>query len=70
MTQDEKIVELAPAKNDHIVHTVRSGETLSSIAKKYGVTAQDLQAWNNNGNKRIYVGQRLNVKNAIERDER
>ena len=29
-----------------MTHTVRHGETLSSIAQKYGVTAQDIRRWN------------------------
>jgi membrane-bound lytic murein transglycosylase D len=32
-------------------YTVRRGETLSSIAKKFNVAASDLQRWNNLGNK-------------------
>lgn len=44
-------------------HTVRSGETLSSIATRYGVSASDLQAWNRISNaSHITVGQVLTVK--------
>lgn len=44
-------------------YTVKSGDTLSGIAKKYGTTVKQLQAWNDikNPNK-IYVGQKLRVK--------
>ncbi|MCA9492624.1 MAG: LysM peptidoglycan-binding domain-containing protein, partial [Myxococcales bacterium] len=46
-------------------HTVRSGETLSSIASRYGVRTSDLQRWNNIGNAgHIEVGQRLNVSGS------
>lgn len=44
-------------------HTVRSGETLSSIAARYGVRATDLQSWNRISNaSHITVGQVLTVK--------
>ena len=75
MVQSEKLVEVAPVEKDRIVHTVRSGETLSSIAREYGVTASDLQTWNNNGNRKINVGQRLIVfvpmeHNTMEQSEK
>lgn len=45
-----------------IVHTVRSGETLSHIASRYGVTTQTILAANDLINpNRLYVGQRLNI---------
>ena len=44
-------------------YTVKSGDTLSGIAKKYGTTVKKLQALNpsiSNPNK-IYVGQKIIV---------
>jgi LysM repeat protein len=32
---------------DLVTHRVRNGESLSVIARRYGVTVQDLQRWNN-----------------------
>ena len=43
-------------------HTVKSGDTLSAIAKKYGVTVANLKSWNNLKSDTIYVGQSLVVK--------
>ena len=44
------------------VYTVRAGDTLSSIAKKYNTTVAKLAAKNNIKNiNKIYVGQKLNV---------
>lgn len=41
-------------------HTVARGETLGTIAKRYGVTVKQIQAANNISNPdRIYVGQKL-----------
>lgn len=44
-------------------YTVKSGDTLSEIAEKYGTTAQNLADLNNLGNPNvIFVGQKLRVK--------
>lgn len=44
-------------------YTIKSGDTLSVIAKKYGTTVAQLQSWNSitNANK-IYTGQKIRVK--------
>jgi LysM repeat protein len=44
-----------------LYHRVRNGETLSSIASHYAVTAQDLKEWNSGMNPKIIAGQRLRV---------
>ena len=45
------------------IHTVKSGDVLSKIAKKYNTTVQKLQAANNikDANK-IYAGQKIKIK--------
>ncbi|MGO3197941.1 glucosaminidase domain-containing protein, partial [Vagococcus salmoninarum] len=43
-------------------HTVVSGDTLSGIARRYGVTVANLKSWNKLKNDLIIVGQRLQVK--------
>jgi len=50
-----------PAGKDRIVHTVRSGENLGVIAKRYGVTVNNLQSWNKLSGTKINVGQKLVV---------
>lgn len=42
-------------------HTVRNGEKLSTIARKYGVTVADLKSWNYIGKKGIRAGKKLVV---------
>ena len=43
-------------------YTVRSGDTLSTIASKMGCSVGDLQSWNNLRSSRIYAGQQLKVR--------
>ena len=43
-------------------HTVKKGETLSSIARKYGCTVNDLKKWNNLKGNNVKVGQKLKIK--------
>lgn len=51
------------------IHKVRSGESLTVIAKKYKVTFQQLKKWNKLKNDRIHPGQQIavyvNVKKKI-----
>lgn len=44
-------------------YTIKSGDTLSGIAKKYGTTVSQLQSWNGIKNANvIYAGQKIRVK--------
>lgn len=60
----KRVNELCGAKKPTTVyHTVKSGETLSGIASKYGTTYQKLAKINGIANpNKIYTGQRLRVK--------
>lgn len=50
-------------KTSKVYYTVKSGDTLSGIAKKYGTTVKQLATWNNIKNVNlIYVNQKLRVK--------
>lgn len=52
-----------PAPVDDIVYKVKSGDTLSAIAKRYGVTVADIQKRNNIANpNKIFPGQLLSIK--------
>ena len=42
-------------------HTVRMGERLSAIARKYGISVEDLKTWNDLGNKGAKSGRKLLV---------
>ncbi len=52
-----------PISREHrkTVHSVRSGENLGIIAKRYKCTVTDLREWNNLKKSRIYPGQKLFV---------
>ena len=43
------------------IHTVRKGETLSRVAKRYGCTPEDVKAWNHLKSVKLHSGQRLTV---------
>ena len=43
-------------------HVVKKGETLSSVARKYGCTVNDIKKWNGLKSNNIRVGQKLKIK--------
>lgn len=50
------------AGKEKTYHYVRSGDVLGKISERYGVSMNDLRAWNNiNSSNTIYVGQKLAV---------
>jgi N-acetylmuramoyl-L-alanine amidase len=64
-TKTEKISE-----KEYIYHTVKRGETLESIARRYGVSVSEIRKWNNLGKGKIRVGQRLIVGVKEGKEER
>jgi membrane-bound lytic murein transglycosylase D len=49
------------AKHIKVVYLVRSGDTLSSIARVFGTTVASLKSWNHLRSSRIYIGDRLTI---------
>ena len=49
------------AKGKTTYHKIRNGETLSTIASKYGVTVNNLKRWNNLKSTRINAGKTLKI---------
>ncbi|MCL2596393.1 MAG: transglycosylase SLT domain-containing protein [Paludibacter sp.] len=43
-------------------HTVRKGQTISSIAARYGVSVNNLKKWNNISGSKVSVGKKLKIK--------
>lgn len=60
----------APSTPSETVYTVKSGDTLSGIAKKYGTTYQVLAQYNNIANPNIIsVGQKIKIPNGTSQPE-
>lgn len=59
--EKEKVVEKVKTVSDRTVHTVKRGETLASIARKYHVSVSNLKKWNGLRKDSIRVGQRLTI---------
>ncbi len=48
-----------------IKHTVKRGESISKIARRYGVSTKALQAWNGLRKGRVVVGQQLTIRKNV-----
>ena len=59
LEEAKKVVVVAAPSPKY--HTVKKGETLSSIAKKYHITVNNLKKWNNLKSNTIRVNQKLRV---------
>jgi len=60
LEKERLVVEIKKA-TDRQYHTVRSGESLGLIARKYNVSVKQLQQWNNMRGTMIHPGQQLVV---------
>ena len=61
---EKAAVKAAPALDDNKYHTVRKGDTLRTIAKKYGVPVSDIRNLNDLHKPKLRTGQKLLVKLA------
>lgn len=53
---------IATAQNQPIVHTIKQGETLSALAKKYSTTVGDIMRLNGmNSNSKLQIGQAVKI---------
>jgi LysM repeat protein len=55
--------------NDRKLHTVSQSQTLYSLSRMYGVTTDQLMAWNNLKSNALDIGQVLIVSNPVEQLE-
>ncbi len=61
-----KPVAVVTTSSDRIVHKVRKGETISKIARKYGVSESAVRKWNKKRNNNLQIGERLVIyKNGV-----
>lgn len=56
-----KTTSAVAGKGNLTYYTIKSGDTLSTIARKYGVTIKDIQRWNGMSNTKIAAGKRLKI---------
>lgn len=59
------VTNTASASSTPRLHTVRSGDTLSSIAQQYGTTAASIRALNNLKSDTLRAGAKLRIPSAI-----
>lgn len=59
--EKETLIEEVKKVSDRNVHTVKKGENLGLIAKKYRVSVKQLQSWNNLRTTNLKIGQKLVV---------
>lgn len=64
-TGDVKKVDMKKQPTKRRYHRVRSGETLSHLARRYGTSVSSLKRWNGLRTSRINIGQRLVVSRPI-----
>ncbi|MBO7247063.1 MAG: LysM peptidoglycan-binding domain-containing protein, partial [Bacteroidaceae bacterium] len=50
-------------RNTYVVHRIKDGETLSSIAVKYHTSVKNIKNWNNLSSDRIRAGKTLRIYN-------
>jgi membrane-bound lytic murein transglycosylase D len=60
----------APAHEHRVVHRVKSGDTLSGIARRYGTTVSQLKKWNGLRSNMLRVGQRLTIWREADKPRR
>lgn len=58
-TSDTLGVTQVPVIENYLYHKVKSGETMGTIATKYGITVEQIMEWNALRTTNIYIGQRL-----------
>ena len=56
-----KVLKNQATNSGFIYHKIRSGETLSTIARRYRVTVNELKRWNGLSSSRIVAGKRLKI---------
>ena len=63
-SEEQKMLVQTQVKEIQILHTVKAGERLSTIARKYGVTVGDITTWNLVGKKGLRPGRKLVIYKA------
>lgn len=61
-----QILIIPTEETDYILYTVVAGDSLYAIARKYGLTMQELMEFNNLGSTLLSIGQVLKIPVAVE----
>ena len=61
-TRDESPEPAPEAAPTTVLYRVRKGDTLYVIARRHGVTVDDLRAWNNLRGSALSIGTRLRIR--------
>ncbi len=62
LSADERFEKQEIKRSANKIHQVKKGETLSGIAKRYGVTVANIKKWNGLRNHIVKPGQRLTIR--------
>lgn len=57
------------SSDDYIVYTVKVGDNLYSISKKYGVSVDSIKNINNLNSDLLSIGQKLRIPNIVDSDD-
>ena len=60
-TKKDSLMQTLAVQEIAKIHTVRKGEIISRIAKRYGCTPEDIKAWNRLKSAKLHTGQKLTV---------
>jgi len=67
-----EVIAVAPKvksqDNSARTYTVRKGDNLSSIARRFGVSSQNLMAWNNLQGNKVATGQKLHLQDPAKKE--
>ncbi len=61
---------IEPAIPSNVTHKVKKGETMSSIAKRYGVSVKQIKASNSLKSNKVQAGQLLTIKTTAENNKK
>lgn len=64
--EPEGVSTASSVSSDSKIHRVKRGETLASVAKRYGITVNQIKRWNNLRSTKLTVGKRLVVSNPVK----
>jgi len=60
------LANIAIAQNQPLIHTIKHGETLSALAKKYSTTVGDIMRLNGmNSNSKLQIGQAVKIPTTV-----